>query len=59
MIRTPPTNRHPVAPDLVSEVEAPAPLAADEPSSFVVEATRTQHVVYRGTDGAVHEIHWQ
>lgn len=39
--------------------EAAAPAATGTPSGFSVEATRTQHVVYRGSDGQVHEIRWR
>ncbi|HKP62985.1 MAG TPA: trypsin-like serine protease [Polyangiales bacterium] len=41
-------------------VETPAPLAADsKPTSFTVEGPNTHHLVYRGTDNAIHEIRWQ
>lgn len=36
-----------------------ARLAVGRPVGFAVEAARTQHVAYRGTDGQVHEIRWQ
>jgi hypothetical protein len=37
---------------------AQAPLAADKPTAFTVEGPNSQHVVYRGTDGHIHEIRW-
>ena len=37
---------------------ARAPLAADKPTAFTVEGPNSQHVVYRGTDGHIHEIRW-
>ena len=37
---------------------AVAPLAADKPTAFTVEGPNSQHVVYRGTDGHIHEIRW-
>lgn len=39
-------------------VLALAPLAADKPTAFTVEAANTQHVVYRGVDNHIHEIRW-
>lgn len=38
--------------------EAQAPLATDKPAAFTVEGPNSQHVVYRGTDGHIHEIRW-
>lgn len=35
-----------------------APAAADKPTAFTVEGPNSQHVVYRGTDGQIHEIRW-
>jgi hypothetical protein len=35
-----------------------APLAVDDPSAFTVEGPNSQHVVFRGTDGQIHEIRW-
>jgi hypothetical protein len=39
-----------------------APLAAqklrDTPTAFTIEGPNTQHVVYRDTDGLIHEIRW-
>jgi hypothetical protein len=39
-------------------VWALAPLAADKPTAFTVDGPNSQHVVYRGADGRVHEIRW-
>jgi hypothetical protein len=39
--------------------EAGAPNATGTPSGFTVESERSQRVVYRGSDGQVHEIRWQ
>jgi hypothetical protein len=39
--------------------EAGAPNAVDTPSAFSVESQRSQHVIYRGSDGQLHEIRWQ
>jgi hypothetical protein len=33
-----------------------APLAGDKPTVFTVEGSNSQHIVYRGTDGQIHEI---
>lgn len=38
--------------------QARAPLAAGKPTAFTVEGPNTQHVVYCGTDGEIHEIRW-
>jgi len=36
-----------------------APIAAPgRPAAFTIDGPNTQHVVYRGTDGHVHEIRW-
>ena len=35
-----------------------APLAADKPAAFNVAGPNSQHVVYRGADGSIHEIRW-
>ncbi|MEK6374973.1 MAG: hypothetical protein AABO58_20040 [Acidobacteriota bacterium] len=35
-----------------------APSAADKPTAFTVEGPNSHHVVYRGTDGQIHEIRW-
>jgi hypothetical protein len=35
-----------------------APLATGKPAAFTVEGANSQHVVYRGTDGHIHEIRW-
>jgi hypothetical protein len=37
-------------------VAALAPIAVDKPAAFTVEGSNTQHVVYRGDDGRIHEI---
>ena len=37
---------------------ADAPLAASNPTGYVVPAQGTQHVVYRGSDNHVHELWW-
>jgi hypothetical protein len=39
-------------------VEAVAPPAVDSPAAFTIEGPNTQHVVYRGSDGQIHEICW-
>ncbi len=39
-------------------LEAVAPPAADRPAGFSIEGPNSQHVVYRGTDGQIHEIRW-
>ncbi|MET0552838.1 MAG: metallophosphoesterase [Vicinamibacteria bacterium] len=39
-------------------LEALAPPAASRPVAYAVEGANTQHVVYRGPDGQVHEIRW-
>jgi len=39
-------------------LQALAPPAADRPTAFTVEGPNSQHVVYRGTDGHIHEIRW-
>ena len=39
-------------------LEALAPPAAGRPTAFTVDGPNSQHVVYRGTDGHVHEIRW-
>lgn len=33
-----------------------APTAVDKPSAFFFEGAGTQHVVFRGADGHIHEI---
>ena len=38
-------------------LKALAPSAADKPTAFTVEGPNS-HVVYRGTDGQIHEIRW-
>jgi hypothetical protein len=35
-----------------------APKAAGDPSGYVFDAQGTQHVVYRGVDGHIHELWW-
>ena len=35
-----------------------APPAAGDPAAFTVDGPNSQHVVYRGTDGQIHEIAW-
>jgi hypothetical protein len=35
-----------------------APLAVDVPSAFTVVGPDSQHVIFRGTDGQIHEIRW-
>jgi hypothetical protein len=35
-----------------------APLAAGDPAGYVWEGHPTQHVVYRGVDGHIHELWW-
>jgi hypothetical protein len=39
-------------------VYALAPLAVDRPAAFATGNPNTQHVVYRGVDGHIHEIRW-
>jgi Fungal fucose-specific lectin/Astacin (Peptidase family M12A) len=39
-------------------VQTGAPAATGDPDGYVFAAQATQHVVYRGTDGAVHELWW-
>lgn len=39
-------------------VYALAPLAEDRPTAFATGNPNTQHVVYRGVDGHIHEIRW-
>jgi hypothetical protein len=39
-------------------LEAFAPLATDKPAAFTVEGPNTHHVIFRGTDGHIHEIRW-
>jgi thermolysin metallopeptidase-like protein len=35
-----------------------APTATDRPAAFLVAGPNTQHIVYRGNDGNIHEIRW-
>ncbi len=35
-----------------------ATAAAGDPSGYMFDAQGTQHVVYRGTDGHIHELYW-
>jgi hypothetical protein len=37
-------------------VTARAPLAAGDPAGYTYDVDRTQHVVYRGTNGQIHEL---
>lgn len=39
-------------------LEALAPPASDRPAAFSMDGVDSQHVVYRGTDGQIHEIRW-
>jgi hypothetical protein len=36
-----------------------APAAAGDPAGFAWEHDKTQHVIYRGTDGNIHELYFQ
>ena len=36
-----------------------APPASDSPAGFMVEADRSGHLAFRGTDGHLHEITWR
>jgi hypothetical protein len=38
--------------------ETGAPLAAGDPTGYVLAVDATQHVVYRGVDGHIHELWW-
>jgi hypothetical protein len=38
--------------------ETGAPLAAGDPTGYVLAADGTQHVVYRAVDGHIHELWW-
>jgi hypothetical protein len=38
--------------------DAGAPGAAGDPSGYMFDAQGTQHVVYRGGDGHIHELYW-
>jgi hypothetical protein len=35
-----------------------ATLAAGDPRGYMFDAQGTQHIVYRGTDGHIHELYW-
>jgi hypothetical protein len=39
-------------------LHALATWAQDKPAAYTIDGPNTQHVVYRGTDNHIHELHW-
>ena len=45
--------------DLTAASGAPTVDASGDPAAYAFDSNHTMHVVYRGTDGHIHELHWE